>query len=58
MAVFREELTRLVSGDRDGLRPDAIHAAADYDEWSTDEEFLEWLWTELYPGESPSSSHE
>jgi hypothetical protein len=51
IATFKEELARLVSGDREGLRPNAISAAAEYDEWESDEEFLLWLWRELYPDE-------
>lgn len=51
MAIFKAELARLVGGDRDGLRPNAISVAASYDEWATDDEFLTWLWNELYPGE-------
>ncbi|HZX04026.1 hypothetical protein [Kribbella sp.] len=42
---------RLLRGDRQGLHPGAISTAAQYDEWNTDDEFLAWLWNELYPGE-------
>jgi hypothetical protein len=52
MAIFRSELERLVRGDREGLRDGAISEAAEYDDWTTDEEFLAWLWNELYPGET------
>lgn len=52
MAVFKRELARLVGGEREGLRPNAISVASGYDDWATDEEFLAWLWKELYPGES------
>lgn len=52
MVVFKRELARLVGGERDGLSPDAISVAAGYDEWATDEEFLRWLWRQLYPDES------
>jgi hypothetical protein len=51
MAVFKAELERLVRGDREGLRNGAISDATEYDDWNTDEEFLDWLWRELYPGE-------
>lgn len=51
MAVFKRELGQLAGGQRDGLRPNAISVAAGYDEWATDDEFLTWLWKELYPGE-------
>ncbi|TDD51873.1 hypothetical protein E1263_29710 [Kribbella antibiotica] len=51
MATFKEELSRLVQGDREGLRPGAIEAATEYDDWNTDEGFLNWLWQELYPDE-------
>jgi len=52
MVTFKEELARLVSGDRQGLRPNAILNAAEYDDWSSDDEFLTWLWSELYPNEA------
>jgi hypothetical protein len=51
MATFKSELERLVRGDREGLRNGAISDATEYDDWNTDEEFLDWLWQELYPGE-------
>ncbi|MFF0339235.1 hypothetical protein [Kribbella sp. NPDC004875] len=51
LVLFKEELARLVSGDREVLRPGAILAAAEYDAWNNDDDFLDWLWSELYPGE-------
>ncbi|MFG1907163.1 hypothetical protein [Kribbella sp. NPDC048928] len=51
MVIFKDELSRLVRGDREGLRPGAIDTATAYDDWKTDDEFLAWLWKELYPGE-------
>lgn len=51
MTVFKRELAQLVAGDREGLRPNAIGVASGYDDWATDDEFLGWLWGELYPGE-------
>ncbi|TDO67431.1 hypothetical protein EV651_103343 [Kribbella sp. VKM Ac-2571] len=51
MATFKSELARVLRGDREGLHPQAIITAAEYDEWGSDEEFLAWLWGELYPGE-------
>ena len=56
MAIFKDELTRLLVGDREGLRPTAISVAAGYDDWATDDEFLEWLWHELYPDEPAPSA--
>lgn len=50
MATFKAELSRLVSGDREGLGPGAISDAAEYD-CASDDEFLQWLWHELYPSE-------
>ncbi|TDD51874.1 hypothetical protein E1263_29715 [Kribbella antibiotica] len=51
MATFKKELVRLLKGDREGLHSSAIFTAAEYDEWDTDDEFLRWLWRELYPSE-------
>ncbi|TDW89584.1 hypothetical protein EV137_3380 [Kribbella pratensis] len=51
LATFKAELERLVRGDREGLRAGAISDATAYDDWSTDDEFLAWLWGVLYPGE-------
>ncbi|MGW7681289.1 hypothetical protein ACWGID_11145 [Kribbella sp. NPDC054772] len=52
MATFKDELSRLLRGDREGLHPKAIITAAEYDEWDSDDEFLAWLWHELYPEEA------
>ena len=52
IVTFKQELTRLLRGDREGLHPAAIGVAAEYDDFDTDDEFLVWLWQELYPGES------
>lgn len=57
MATFKTELDRLVRGDREGLRIRAISDATEYDDWKTDEEFLNWLWRELYPNE-PVPGHD
>jgi hypothetical protein len=51
MATFKAELSQLVRGDREGLRPGAIAAATEYDDWATDDELLRWLWQELYPNQ-------
>ncbi|MEV5960592.1 hypothetical protein AB0L70_02435 [Kribbella sp. NPDC051952] len=51
MKTFKQELVRLLSGERDGLPADALSTAADRDDWDTDDEFLTWLWHELYPDE-------
>ncbi|TCC43407.1 hypothetical protein [Kribbella sindirgiensis] len=51
LQTFRSELSRLLAGDREGLPSDAIGLAADGDDWSTDDEFLLWLWQQLYPNE-------
>ncbi|WP_405064352.1 hypothetical protein OG474_22600 [Kribbella sp. NBC_01505] len=57
MATFKNELVRLLKGDREGLHPMAIFTAAEYDDWDTDDEFLRWLWNELYPSElAPTST--
>ena len=58
MRIFRSELERLVRGDREGLRDGAIWEAAEYDGWKNDDEFLGWLWRELYPEESLPSTGE
>ncbi|MGZ0147884.1 hypothetical protein ACXJJ3_12510 [Kribbella sp. WER1] len=50
-ATFKKEFVQLLQGHREGLRPGAIDVAAEYDEWSSDDEFLAWLWHELYPDE-------
>lgn len=51
MATFKSELTQLLEDHREGLRPGAIDVAAAYDDWDTDDEFLAWLWHELFPNE-------
>jgi len=51
MATFKNELTAVLQGHREGLPPGAVDLAAEYDEWDTDEEFLAWLWHELFPDE-------
>lgn len=47
---FKEELRQVLSGNRDGLPPKAVFAAASYDDGS-DEAFLQRLWHDLYPDE-------
>ena len=49
LQTFKGDLSRLLRGDREGLPSDAISLAADGDEWNTDDEFLLWLWQQLYP---------
>jgi hypothetical protein len=49
MVTFKQELVRLLQGDREGLHPAAIGVASEYDDFDTDDEFLAWLWQELYP---------
>lgn len=56
MVTFKNELTQLLKGRREGLRPGAIDVAAAYDDWDTDEEFLAWLWRDLYPTEPVPTS--
>jgi hypothetical protein len=56
MVTFKDELVRLLKGDREGLHPLAIATAAEYDDWDTDDEFLRWLWHDLYPGEPAPTS--
>ncbi|WP_427885369.1 hypothetical protein ACQHIV_24230 [Kribbella sp. GL6] len=51
MMTFKTEFVQLLESDRQGLHPDAISTAAQYDEWDDDGEFLAWLWHELYPSE-------
>ena len=51
MARFYSEFVQLLQGHRDGLHPRAIFTAAEYDDWD-DDEFLAWLWRELYPTEA------
>jgi hypothetical protein len=56
MVIFKDELVRLLKGDREGLHPLAIATAAEYDDWDTDDEFLRWLWHDLYPSEPAPTS--
>ncbi|GAA1590585.1 hypothetical protein [Kribbella karoonensis] len=58
MATFKNEVARVLRGDREGLHPQAIRTAAEYDDWADDEEFLAWLWHELYPDEPVPSRPE
>jgi hypothetical protein len=51
MATFKREFIQLLEGNRMGLHPEALDAATEYDDWDTDDEFLLWLWQELYPNE-------
>lgn len=51
LLTFKAELIRLLKGDREGLHPAALTTATEYEEWDTDDEFLTWLWHELYPDE-------
>jgi hypothetical protein len=57
MAIFKEEFARLLEGDREGLPPDALGIAAEYEE-HTDEEFLVWLWGTLYADEPVPGHHD
>lgn len=50
MATFKDELVKLLEGNREGLHSQALGLAAEYDQGS-DDEFLAWLWHELYPDE-------
>ncbi|WP_344237370.1 hypothetical protein [Kribbella hippodromi] len=52
MATFKAELTQVLQGHREGLPDDAIDVATAYDDWDSDDEFLAWLWHELYPDEA------
>jgi hypothetical protein len=56
LQTFRAELLQLLTGDRQDLPGDAISLAADGDDWETDNEFLLWLWHELYPSEPAPTS--
>ncbi|GAA3138099.1 hypothetical protein JOF29_000172 [Kribbella aluminosa] len=51
LQTFQAELSQLLTGERQGLTTDAISLAADGDGWDIDDEFLGWLWNELYPSE-------
>ncbi|GAA1590594.1 hypothetical protein [Kribbella karoonensis] len=55
LATLKRELIRLLQGDRDGLHPKALATAAAYDQRS-DDEFLQWLWHEVYPSEPVTAS--
>jgi hypothetical protein len=50
MRLFKDELRRVLTGDTEGLHPDAIFTAACYGD-GTDEAFTRRLWRQLYPGE-------
>lgn len=50
LATFKQQFEQLLKGHREGLHPKALATAAGYDQ-RNDEEFLAWLWGELYPGE-------
>jgi hypothetical protein len=52
LQTFRAELSRLLTGERQDLPSDAISLAADGDNWENDDEFLVWLWQQLYPNET------
>lgn len=47
---FKAQLARVLRGDTEGLHPDAILEAAFYEE-DTDAEFLERVWSDLFPDE-------
>jgi hypothetical protein len=49
LQTFKAEFSRLLKGDREELPSDALSLAADGDGWKTDDEFLQWLWQQLYP---------
>jgi hypothetical protein len=57
MVTFKEELSRLLEGDREDLPPDALSIAAEYEDQDSDEEFLVWLWQHLYPSEPLPGDH-
>jgi hypothetical protein len=57
MVTFKQEFVRLLEGDRTALHPEALDAATEYDDWNTDDEFLVWLWHQLYP-EEPVPRHD
>jgi len=50
MKRFKQDLTALLTGDREGLHPQALTQAAWYDE-EDDTAFLQRLWRDLYPDE-------
>lgn len=47
---FKDELRRVIVGDRDELAKGALSKAAEYDDGS-EEKFVKRLWTELFPDE-------
>lgn len=47
---FKGELRRVLTGDTEGLHPEALSTAAEYGDGS-DEAFLRRLWRDLYPDE-------
>lgn len=57
MATFKQEFIRLLEGDREGLHPEALDVAAAYDDFENDDEFLVWLWQQLYPNEPVPGRH-
>jgi len=50
MQRFKQELTTVLMGNREGLHPQALTEAAWYDE-EDDTAFLRRLWLDLYPDE-------
>lgn len=50
IATFKHQLRQVLSGDSEGLPPDALSTAAAYRE-ASDEKFLRRLWSDLYPNE-------
>lgn len=50
--TFKRDLIALLTGDREGLHPQALTQAAWYDE-EDDTAFLLRLWGDLYPDEAP-----
>ncbi|QNE18141.1 hypothetical protein F1D05_09875 [Kribbella qitaiheensis] len=56
LATFKSELGSLLKGNREGIHRLAIVTAAGYDDWDTDDEFLAWLWYELFPSEPVPTS--
>lgn len=55
MQRFKQELTAVIEGRRDGLHPQALTEAAWYDE-DDDTAFLLRMWHDLYPNEAPPSA--
>lgn len=50
MQRFKQDLISLLTGDREGLHPQALTQASWYDE-EDDTAFLKQLWLDLYPDE-------